>query len=266
MSEDLTNAIRALAMDAVQAANSGHPGMPMGMAEIGLALWGRHLRHNPANPKWPDRDRFVLSNGHGSMLLYALLHLTGYELSMEELVRPVASAPAETSSTLSAAQESALAADPQLLGCFYLLTNGHTPQEVASELHADERLLRRWLVKLDNLRLVELRARLGARLRVHAPISWREDGPIRRTYEQQVRDEFMRSGFLAADETLHFRSAELSEASRVVLQRKLTRLTADFNELAELDRHLPSREKRSVALMMVCRPWVFSMFDGLKRR
>src|SRR5467141_3209330 len=87
MSQDLTNAIRALAMDAVQAANSGHPGMPMGMAEIALALWGRHLRHNPANPKWPDRDRFVLSNGHGSMLLYALLHLTGYDLPMEELKR-----------------------------------------------------------------------------------------------------------------------------------------------------------------------------------
>jgi transketolase len=87
MSQELTNAIRALAMDAVQAANSGHPGMPMGMAEIALALWGRHLRHNPANPKWPDRDRFVLSNGHGSMLLYALLHLTGYDLPIEELKR-----------------------------------------------------------------------------------------------------------------------------------------------------------------------------------
>ena len=87
MSQDLTNAIRALAMDAVQAANSGHPGMPMGMAEIALALWGRHLRHNPANTKWPDRDRFVLSNGHGSMLLYALLHLTGYDLPMDELKR-----------------------------------------------------------------------------------------------------------------------------------------------------------------------------------
>jgi transketolase len=87
MSKDLANAIRALAMDAVQAANSGHPGMPMGMAEIALALWGKHLRHNPANPKWADRDRFVLSNGHGSMLLYALLHLTGYDLPMDELRR-----------------------------------------------------------------------------------------------------------------------------------------------------------------------------------
>ncbi|MEO8186861.1 MAG: thiamine pyrophosphate-dependent enzyme, partial [Burkholderiaceae bacterium] len=81
----MANAIRALAMDAVQAANSGHPGMPMGMADIAVALWGRHLSHNPANPHWPNRDRFVLSNGHGSMLQYALLHLTGYDLPLQEL-------------------------------------------------------------------------------------------------------------------------------------------------------------------------------------
>ncbi|MGN7874660.1 transketolase [Roseateles sp. 22389] len=81
----MANAIRALAMDAVQQANSGHPGAPMGMAEIAVALWKRHLRHNPANPLWPDRDRFVLSNGHGSMLIYALLHLTGYDLPIAEL-------------------------------------------------------------------------------------------------------------------------------------------------------------------------------------
>ena len=81
----MANAIRALAMDAVQQANSGHPGAPMGMADIAVALWGEHLRHNPRNPHWPDRDRFVLSNGHGSMLIYALLHLTGYDLPMSEL-------------------------------------------------------------------------------------------------------------------------------------------------------------------------------------
>ena len=81
----LTGAIRALAMDAVQKANSGHPGAPMGMAEIAEVLWRRHLRHNPANPRWADRDRFVLSNGHGSMLIYALLHLTGYDLSIDDL-------------------------------------------------------------------------------------------------------------------------------------------------------------------------------------
>jgi transketolase len=81
------NVLRALAMDAVQKANSGHPGMPMGMAEIAEVLWRRHLRHNPDNPRWVDRDRFVVSNGHGSMLLYALLHLSGYDLPMAELAR-----------------------------------------------------------------------------------------------------------------------------------------------------------------------------------
>ena len=81
----MANAIRALAMDAVQQANSGHPGAPMGMADMAVALWGRHLKHNPANPQWFDRDRFVMSNGHGSMLIYALLHLSGYDLPMSEL-------------------------------------------------------------------------------------------------------------------------------------------------------------------------------------
>jgi transketolase len=82
---DMANAIRALAMDAVQAANSGHPGAPMGMADMAVALWDQHLQHNPKNPNWMNRDRFILSNGHGSMLLYALLHLTGYKLPMSEL-------------------------------------------------------------------------------------------------------------------------------------------------------------------------------------
>ena len=81
----MANSIRALAMDAVQQANSGHPGAPMGMADMAVALWGQHLQHSPHNPQWFDRDRFVLSNGHGSMILYALLHLTGYALPMKEL-------------------------------------------------------------------------------------------------------------------------------------------------------------------------------------
>ena len=82
---EMANAIRALSMDAVQKANSGHPGMPMGMADMAVALWFSHLKHNPANPTWADRDRFVVSNGHGSMLLYSLLHLTGYDLPIQEL-------------------------------------------------------------------------------------------------------------------------------------------------------------------------------------
>ena len=83
--EMMANAIRALAMDAVQQANSGHPGAPMGMADMAVALWGSHLKHSPHNPNWFDRDRFVLSNGHGSMLIYAVLHLTGYALPIKEL-------------------------------------------------------------------------------------------------------------------------------------------------------------------------------------
>ena len=85
--DPMANALRALAMDAVEVAHSGHPGAPMGMAEMAVALWGGHLRHNPADPQWADRDRFVLSNGHASMLLYALLHLTGYDLAIDELKR-----------------------------------------------------------------------------------------------------------------------------------------------------------------------------------
>ncbi len=82
---ELANAIRALSMDAVQAANSGHPGMPMGMADIAEVLWNDFMVHNPANPRWMGRDRFILSNGHGSMLLYSLLHLTGYDFPMDQL-------------------------------------------------------------------------------------------------------------------------------------------------------------------------------------
>ena len=82
---ELANSIRALSMDAVQEAGSGHPGMPMGMADIASVLWKKHLKHNPKNPNWTDRDRFVLSNGHGSMLIYSLLYLTGYDLSIDDI-------------------------------------------------------------------------------------------------------------------------------------------------------------------------------------
>lgn len=82
---DRADAIRFLSIDAVQKANSGHPGMPMGMADIAEVLWHDFLRHNPNNPEWVNRDRFVLSNGHGAMLLYSLLHLTGYDLSMDDI-------------------------------------------------------------------------------------------------------------------------------------------------------------------------------------
>ena len=83
----IANTIRGLAMDGVQAANSGHPGMPMGMADVAAVLFMNHLKYCPTDPQWPDRDRFVLSGGHGSMLLYSLLHLAGYDLPLDELKR-----------------------------------------------------------------------------------------------------------------------------------------------------------------------------------
>jgi len=83
--KELANAIRVLSMDAVQKAKSGHPGAPMGMADIAEVLWRDYLKHNPTNPEWADRDRFILSNGHGSMLIYSLLHLTGYDLPLDEI-------------------------------------------------------------------------------------------------------------------------------------------------------------------------------------
>jgi transketolase len=85
LAERCINTIRFLSIDAVQRAKSGHPGLPMGAAATAYTLWAKHLKHNPANPKWPDRDRFILSAGHGSMLLYALLHLTGYDLSLDDI-------------------------------------------------------------------------------------------------------------------------------------------------------------------------------------
>lgn len=85
LQQNAINTLRFLSADMVQKANSGHPGLPMGCAAIAFTLWTRHLRHNPKNPSWPDRDRFILSGGHGSALLYSLLHLSGYALSLEEL-------------------------------------------------------------------------------------------------------------------------------------------------------------------------------------
>ena len=98
--QNLANAIRALSMDAVQRAGCGHPGMPMGMADIAQVLWTKHLKYNPSNPDWFDRDRFVLSNGHGSMLLYSLLHLTGYDLSIDELKNRLQGRGTETTESL----------------------------------------------------------------------------------------------------------------------------------------------------------------------
>ena len=187
------------------------------------------------------------------------------EVSMHEVTRLAAEQSADTAELLTLEQETALAGDANLFACFYLLANGRTGREIGNELRADEKQVRRWLVRLHSLRLVELRSGLRARTRTASAIAWRKDGPVRRLYEKQVREEFLHSSFSGLFEAQHFRSAELSDASCRVFLRKLEKLAAEFRDLAELDRSLPSRDKRSVAVLLAARPWVFSMFESLRR-
>jgi DNA-binding Xre family transcriptional regulator len=187
------------------------------------------------------------------------------DVSIHEVTRLASEQSTDAAELLTLEQENALASDKNLLACFYLLANGRTGREIATQLGADDRQLRRWFVKLHSLRLVELRSGLRARARTSSAISWRKDGPVRRRYERQAREEFLRSSFSATGEAQHYRSAELSDASWRVFLRKLERLAAEFRDLAELDRSLPSREKRAVAVLMAARPWVFSMFESLRQ-
>lgn len=165
---------------------------------------------------------------------------------------------------LTMEQEHALAADPNLLACFYLLANGRNGVDVGAELRVDERTVRRWMVRLDALRLIELRSKLRARAKAASVIAWRADGPLRRVYEKQVREEFLQSTFLRSGEALYFLSAEMSDASCKVLLRKMERMAGEFRDLADLDRSVPAKDKRSVAALLGVRPWVFSMFQTLR--
>ncbi|HEY5809050.1 MAG TPA: helix-turn-helix transcriptional regulator [Povalibacter sp.] len=191
---------------------------------------------------------------------------TAIGISMGELVRSVSSSHEAGSQYLSLEQEQLLAGDPRLLACFYLLLNGRSSAEIMERMDLAERGLRELYVKLDAARLIELQPRLKARLRVGPVVTWRMDGPVHHVYEQQVKAEFLQSEFQAAEEVLHFRSAELSEASTRILIRKIEQLARDFAELATLDAGLPAHEKKNVALLAAFRPWVFSMFQGLRSR
>ncbi len=184
-------------------------------------------------------------------------------MSVSELVKIAAEAREPRSQYLSLEQEQLLASSSRLLACFYLLLNGRSSTEIASRLALSERELRALYVKLEAARLIELQPRLKTRLRVGPVISWRSDGPVHRVYEKQVKAEFLQSEFKAAQEALHFRSAELSEASAKILLRKLEQLAKDFGELATLDVDVPASDKHNVALLLAFRPWIFSMFDGL---
>jgi DNA-binding Xre family transcriptional regulator len=184
-------------------------------------------------------------------------------ISVAELVRIAAESHEPGAKFLSLEQEQLLADNPKLLACFYLLLNGRSSAEVIERMGLNERELRKFYVALDAARLIELQPRLKARMRVGPVITWRVDGPMYRVYEQQVKAEFLQSEFQGPQESLHFRSAEISEASAQILRRKLEHLEKDFAELAALDVGLPMREKQNVALLVAFRPWVFSMFSSL---
>jgi DNA-binding Xre family transcriptional regulator len=186
------------------------------------------------------------------------------EVSIQEVARLAGEPGADRTEFLTLEQEKALATDPRLFACYYLIANGRAGAEIAREVGVDERTVRRWMVQLQSLRLVTLRSRLRAQTLASAAVTWRADGPVRRMYERQVRTEFLQSAFAAQSEALHFRSAELSDASCRVYLRKLERLAAEFRDLAELDRAVPSAQKRSVACLLAIRPWVFSMFESLR--
>jgi DNA-binding Xre family transcriptional regulator len=187
-------------------------------------------------------------------------------LSIAEVAKMAAQQTTTGGQQLTLEQEQVLASDWQLLACFHLLLNGRPAIDAGRELNLQERQLRSLLVKLDAAKLIELQPKLKVRLRTPNVIAWRSDGPVRRLYEQQVKTEFLQAEFTGRHELINFASAELSEASAKMLTRKAEMLARDFAELAALDAGLPDKEKRSMGLLLAFRPWVFSMFDGLRKK
>lgn len=180
--------------------------------------------------------------------------------SVPEVVQLMQGSPVERTEMLTLDQEKALAADPKLFVCYHLVANGRSNREIETELRVAPRALQQWLTRLKALQLVTLTTGARARVKAAIAVKWRPNGPVHRMYEREVRGEFLQSLFGEQREAMHFRSAELSEASCRILQRKLDRLAADFRDLADLDGALPSSGKRNVGFLLAMRPWVLSRF------
>jgi lambda repressor-like predicted transcriptional regulator len=180
--------------------------------------------------------------------------------SVPEVAQLMSGAGVERGEMLGLEQEKALAADPKLFACYHLVANGRSNREIEADMQASPRAVQQWLARLKALDLVAPPSKIRARARATVAVKWRTDGPVRRMYEREVRGEFLHSLFGAQREALHFRCAELSEASCRILQRRLDRLVAEFRDLADLDSALPSAEKRNVGFLLAMRPWVFSRF------
>lgn len=179
------------------------------------------------------------------------------DMNFYELARLTRMHTDEETTELSAEQEKALADNPMLLAYFYLLLNGWSTKRIASHYELDELHQTRYLVRLDRLKLIELLPGNRVRLLTGRSISWRPGGPVRKTFEQQVKQEFLKSRFSRDDEMIRFESGELSDVSIRILRRKLEKFGQEFDDLAELDINLPADKKKSVGLMLALRPWAY---------
>jgi|SRR5687768_2255474 len=188
------------------------------------------------------------------------------DMSVGDLVRMAAGTREAQTFSLTLEQERTLASDASLLALFYLLLNGRSAEAAERRLGLNAKAMLAYLGRLAEARLIEVDAKGKVRLHARLPIAWRPDGPVRKLYERQVRAEFLQGSFGASNEALTFHSAELSPASVRILLRKIDKLAADFADLAALDVHLPARDKTSIALLLACRPWVFSMFSAYRAK
>ncbi|MBF0099720.1 MAG: helix-turn-helix transcriptional regulator [Desulfobacterales bacterium] len=168
-------------------------------------------------------------------------------------------------SVLSIDQEKVLADRPKLLVYFYLLINGRDPSSIVNDYQFSKEESLQFLFDMDKLGLIELHPNNRVRLLKSSNIKWRKNGPIRQKFEAKIKQEFLNSEFDLPDERLSFVTGKLSEASRVILFRKIDRLLKDFNELVEIDKSIPEEKSKNIGLMVGYRPWIFSLIHALKR-
>ena len=187
------------------------------------------------------------------------------DLELVELAR-MARAPDSQAAELSVEQETLLASDERLLSMFWLLLNGWAFDEIVEEFAVSRTELTLALAKFERARLIDWDAGERVRLRVAKDFVWRAGGPVKKAYGQRVTAEFLRSRFSGPLELLRFEARDLSPASAAMLRRRLERLAAEFNELAEVDSTLPARRREGVGLLIACRPWAFSVVNALKKR
>ena len=184
------------------------------------------------------------------------------DVSIYELARVSAHQDQQPVTTLTIEQETALADEPRLLLCFYLLLNGWTPSRIKKRLGMSEAQTSNTIAKLHRINLLERYSRNRIRLLTARTIAWRKAGPVRRLYEQRIKAEFLDADFEAAGGLLRFESAELSQSSMKIIERKIEKLIKEFDDLVELDMALAPEKKKSVGLLLAFRPWVFSLVSG----